>query len=188
MSGPEHFIVPDRVFDGHLVHHGVAVGIAGDRITRLVDPMTLPPDTTRIDLDGVTITPGLIDAHLHLTPWMVYGLTAAGVTTVRDLGNNMEVVIPLLREIQDVPLPTIRWSGPLLESDQVNWPPIAQAHHTADEIRSTVDRLAAQGVSSIKLYANATPQLVAAATDQAHRHGLRVLSVEIIQAKALRFR
>lgn len=175
MNGPEHFLVPDHVFDGHMVHHGVAIGVAGERVTRLVDLTTLSTDATRIDLAGATITPGLIDAHLHLTPWMVYGLTAAGVTTVRDLGNNVEVVGPMLQEISDVPLPTILWSGPLLESNRVNWPSIARPHHTSDEIRTTVDWLAGLGVSSIKLYANATPDLVVAATDQARRHGLRVL-------------
>jgi len=58
----------------------VAVGRRGDGL--------IPPETTVIDLEGATILPGLINAHVHdaysgtnLEAW-----AAAGVTTVRDEG------------------------------------------------------------------------------------------------------
>jgi imidazolonepropionase-like amidohydrolase len=57
----------------------------------------------------------------------------------------------------------------------VNWPTLAKAHATPDEIRASVDELAARGYRSVKVYANATPELVAAAADRAHGHGMRVL-------------
>jgi imidazolonepropionase-like amidohydrolase len=60
----------------------VAVGRRGDG--------PIPPETTVIDVDGATILPGFINAHVHdaysaanLEAW-----AAAGVTTVRDEGIN----------------------------------------------------------------------------------------------------
>lgn len=171
----EIFIAPDRVFDGTEVRTGVAVGIADGAITRVLPLADVPSGSEVRRYEGATLTPGLIDAHVHMTPWMVFGLLAAGVTTVRDLGNDVDEVSALIESLADVPKPTIHWSGPLLESDRVNWPSIARAHHDTDAVRATVDELAARGVRSIKLYYNATPELVAAAAEQAHGHGIRVL-------------
>lgn len=175
MTAAEHFVVPDRVFDGDDVHSWVAVGIEAGRFSRTLPVSDVPDRAPTVRLQGATLAPGLIDAHLHLAPWMVYGLMAAGVTTVRDVGNDVEAMIPLLDALPDGPRPTVHWSGPLMESTRVNWPSIAKAHASTVEIRATVDELAAQGLRSIKLYANATAELMAAASDQAHLRGMRVL-------------
>jgi imidazolonepropionase-like amidohydrolase len=180
MTMPESFpvdryLVPDRVFDGTVVHENHAVGITGDRVTAMVPTSELPGDAERRRLAGVTLSPGLIDAHIHLAPWMMFGLIAAGVTTVRDVGNDIDIAPQMIDAMTDVPRPDIMWSGPLLESDRVNWPTIGRAHDSADAIRRTVDDLASRGLTTIKLYANSTRELVIAATEQAHRHGMRVL-------------
>lgn len=175
MSEHEQFLIADRVFDGHNVSHDVAVGVAAGRVSRVLPISDVPAGAATLVLDGATLTPGLIDALVHLAPWMVYGLLAAGVTTVRDVGNDIDAVIPLLDALPAGPRPTVHWSGPLLESTKVNWPTLAKAHATTDEIRASVDELADRGLRSIKLYANATAELMQAASDQAHRRGLRVL-------------
>ncbi|MDP2293024.1 MAG: amidohydrolase family protein [Actinomycetota bacterium] len=171
----ETFLVADRVFDGHDVHTELAVGVEDERISRIVSAVDLPSDAMTVRLAGTTLSPGLIDAHLHLAPWMGYGLIAAGVTTVRDTGNDVDSMIPLLDALPDGPRPTVYWCGPLMESTRVNWPSVAKAHASPAEIRATVDQLADRGLRAVKLYANATPELMAAASDQAHRRGMRVL-------------
>lgn len=168
-------LVPDRLFDGDAVRAGLAVSIADGVIRGVVPVDRLPPDAVIRELPGATLCPGLIDAHVHLAPWMVYGLLAAGVTRVRDCGNDVDTVVALLREVDDVPHPAVHWSGPLMESDRVNWPSIAKAHASPDEIRATVAASAARGWRSVKLYANAGPELVAAAAGEARAHGQRVL-------------
>lgn len=171
----ESFLLPDRVFDGTAVLKGVAVAIVDGTISRILPAAEIQHGADVRRYVGATLTPGLIDSHVHMTPWMVFGLIAAGVTTVRDLGNDVDAVSGMLAELPEVPQPTIHWSGPLLESDKVNWPSVSRAHRGTDEIRATVDELAARGFRSIKLYYNATPELVTAAAEQAHIHGMRVL-------------
>ena len=86
---------------------GGAVLVEGDRIKAIGTGIDAPDDAVRIDADGGTILPGLIDAHVHLmfqfddmrkminTPFsynfyqaalFMRRTIAAGITTVRDAG------------------------------------------------------------------------------------------------------
>ena len=101
---------PARVFDGETIRTGLAVAIKGDRITG-VGPVGQITGGRRIRLPGMTLMPGLIEAHSHLllhpyneASWndqvlkealalrvaratVAARLTLwAGFTTVRDLG------------------------------------------------------------------------------------------------------
>jgi imidazolonepropionase-like amidohydrolase len=103
---------PDRVFDGETVHEGWVVLVRGDRIAEVGPAAKVSTDGARaIDLRGMTLLPGLIDAHSHLflhaydeTSWddqvlrehvslrtaraVVHAerTLMAGFTTLRDLG------------------------------------------------------------------------------------------------------
>jgi imidazolonepropionase-like amidohydrolase len=104
---------PQRVFDGAAVHEGWVVLIDGDKITAAgpAGEVRVPPGSTTTDLPGMTLLPGLIDAHSHVllhpyneTLWndqvlkepLAYRAIAAtiycrntlmaGFTTLRDLG------------------------------------------------------------------------------------------------------
>jgi imidazolonepropionase-like amidohydrolase len=108
-------LVPDAVFDGvtQTPHRGWIVVVTGNSITYSGpgSDSKAPAGATRIDLPGMTLLPGLIDAHVHFflhpyneTPWNVQVLEEplalrvaratvhakntllAGFTTVRDLG------------------------------------------------------------------------------------------------------
>ena len=106
-------LVPQRVFDGTVVHDGWVVLVQKDMIAEAGPAASVhaPAGTTRIDLPGMTLLPGLIDAHSHVflhpyneTPWddqvlheplalrvaratnHVRNTLLAGFTTIRDLG------------------------------------------------------------------------------------------------------
>jgi imidazolonepropionase-like amidohydrolase len=93
----------------------VTVVVAEGRIARLgAEPP--PPGAEVLDLEGRTLMPGLIDAHVHLTSLdlphlpselMPYGLVDAarrmidaGITTLRDLGSRGRSLFELRRAIE----------------------------------------------------------------------------------------
>ncbi|HSP14992.1 MAG TPA: amidohydrolase family protein [Thermoanaerobaculia bacterium] len=106
---------PQRVFDGAstATHDGWVVLVTGEKIAAVgpVGSVAVPAGTTTIELPGMTLLPGLIDAHSHIflhpyneTLWndqvlkepLAYRTIAAtihsrdtlmaGFTTLRDLG------------------------------------------------------------------------------------------------------
>src|SRR5260370_734408 len=106
---------PQRVFDGTsaATHEGWVVLVTGEKIAAAgpAGSVAVPPGTTTIDLPGMTLLPGLIDAHSHIflhpyneTLWndqvlhepLAYRTIAAtlhsretlpaGFTALRDLG------------------------------------------------------------------------------------------------------
>lgn len=106
-------LAPDAVFDGLTRHAGWVVLVKDGRIAAAGPPaaVAVPEGSHRIDLAGMTLLPGLIEAHSHVllhpydeTPWndqvlkesraervarAVMHLRAhleAGFTTLRDLG------------------------------------------------------------------------------------------------------
>jgi imidazolonepropionase-like amidohydrolase len=105
-------VTADRMIDvlaGHIVDHP-QVTIVDGRITAVaVGNSTVPAGARRIDLKGMTLLPGLIDMHTHLTSdpryggyrgleftdnfWTVVGVAnarktlEAGFTTVRNVGS-----------------------------------------------------------------------------------------------------
>ena len=61
---------PDRVFDGTCpeAHRGWVVLVRGERIERAgpADEIQVPPGARVLELRGMTLLPGLIDAHTHI--------------------------------------------------------------------------------------------------------------------------
>jgi len=111
--GAATLLLPARVFDGTQLHDGWAVLVRGNRIESAgpATQVTAPSGATTIQLPGLTLLPGLIEAHSHLllhpyneAPWDEQVLREpealpvaravnharatllAGWTTVRDLG------------------------------------------------------------------------------------------------------
>ncbi len=106
-----YLLTPDRVFDGTRMQAGWAVQVEGGRITA-AGPALTADGAEIIDLAGMTLMPGLIDAHSHVllhpydeTPWTdqvlkeseaervaratnhLRATLMAGFTTLRDLGS-----------------------------------------------------------------------------------------------------
>ena len=155
-----------------------AVVVEGERIAGVVPVGGLPEGMEVRRLDGCTLLPGLIDCHTHLSDWMLPAFLAAGVTAVRDTGNDPAWILDRRERTRADPMagPDILCCGPLLDGDSAFWPHIGRPHADAAAIRRSVDEMAERGADAVKLYVHLTTEQIGAAATQADRRGLPLLA------------
>ena len=189
-------IAASTVLDGKGgVLHDTRIVIEGSKIVR-IDPNAAP---VNYDLRGLTVLPGWIDSHVHITwsfgpdgknaggggttPYLTYAAAAnawatlmAGFTTVQSVGSPND--LPLRDAIARgaLPGPRILTSAePLIPGDKTSTP---------DEIRAFVRKQKEAGADLIKIFAAGSvrrPQMLLsqeqlnAACDEAKKLGLRTL-------------
>lgn len=135
----------------------------------------IPAGATIIPAEGKTIVPGLWDMHAHFqqAEWGPSYL-AAGVTTVRDCGNEFDYINAIKKAIDDG-----KGVGPLiLKAGIVDGPGdmalgVVRAT-TAEEAVKVVRMYKNEGYVQIKIYSSVKPDIVKAICDEAHRLGLTV--------------
>ena len=154
-----------------------AIVVRGNRIVQVgkEGKIAIPPDAMRIRADGKTILPGLIDMHVHLNQGHdLHLFLAAGVTTVRDVGNLTAQIVPLERgtRSQKIIGPRIFFSGESFVH-QYGFSPWQRPTRDAMEAREEVRKRISKGASVIKIV-NITPELVEAIVDEAHRSRIPV--------------
>jgi hypothetical protein len=124
---------------------------------------------------GKTLLPGLFDMHAHFD--ISYGLLniASGVTTVRDLGNDMDELLAWKREMDGNQMigPRVVLAG-IMDGRGPYAGPTSVLVDTEDEARAAVDRYAAAGYIQIKIYSSMKPELVPFIVKTAHAKGMRV--------------
>jgi imidazolonepropionase-like amidohydrolase len=176
--------------------------VRGERIEAIEDAARpLPAGAVVWNLQGMTVIPGLIDAHVHLTtgtaaderiPQTVRWGLLGGVTSVRDMGGDAVVLEGLARASRDANQdgPRIYYStlvaGPQWFADprpraaahggvagEVAW---MRAVTPTSNIPAILTAGKATGATGLKIYADLAPDLVAKVTAEAHRQGLRVWS------------
>ena len=167
------------------------VVIEGDRIASAGprSEVKIPKDAAIIDARGKTLLPGLWDMHAHYeqVEWGPVYL-AAGVTTVRDVGNEFDFI----RAVREA-LKQGRGVGPdILQAGLVDGDGPAAfgmiRANTPAEARAVVNRYKQSGVEQIKIYSSVKPDVVAAITAEAHRLGMTVtghIPVEMIATEAV---
>ena len=137
--------------------------------------VTIPPDVTTVSVDGKTIIPGLWDMHTHATQveWAPVYL-AAGVTTVRDMGNEFEFITALRADITSTRAlgPRIVAAG-LIDGPGPNAFGVYYAA-TPEVAKQAVAKYHDAGFEQIKIYSLITPELVKVICDEAHRLGMTV--------------
>ena len=152
--------------------------VEGDRVVSVVSDRRarFPRGTRVIDATGKTLLPGLWDMHVHLLNESDGLLDLmAGVTTVRDMGNEAPRLDSLMARFESGELPgphvikalLIDGKGPLSA-------PLGATADTPEEIRDIIDRGAKSGYAQVKLYSSLKPELVPVAVQAAHEHGMRI--------------
>jgi imidazolonepropionase-like amidohydrolase len=151
------------VSDGHIA----AVGADG--------ALKLPEDAEKFDGGNRFLMPGLWDMHVHLQPNDGPLDIAAGITTIRDLGNDPEVLKALDEAAEsghDIG-PRVIKAG-LIDGHGPYQSPIKIFADTPEEAVKTVDQYADWGYEQIKIYSSVKPELVPVMVKEARARGLRV--------------
>ncbi|MFC3051520.1 amidohydrolase family protein [Kordiimonas pumila] len=132
-----------------------------------------PEDQVIIDGEGGTLVPGLHDMHSHTSRSSGLYYLAAGVTSVRDQGNNNAFLLDLLRRLEagESAGPRITYNG-FLEGRS----PYSASHgiiaETIEEAIEAVSWYADRGYWQIKIYNSMNPDWVATIARAAKKRGM----------------
>jgi len=154
--------------------------VDGGKITAIGQAGTIatPRGATRIEAPGQTVIPGLIDMQVHYADWMHPLFLRHGVTTVRDVGNNLDVILIHRRRSQKLgqTRPRLFACGPIID-----WPgppqgeaEIRRVVHTTDEARAAARALLERQVDCLKVSEKLTPPVVQAIVETAAPRGVPV--------------
>ena len=178
-AGGRVYVRAARMFDpasGHVVSDAVVV-VEGERVAQVGAALAVPQGARVYDLGDVTLLPGLIDAHTHITYHFDktgrFGLTGdataeealkyaeenaratleAGFTTIRNLGAGGRVDIRLRDEINrgEARGPRMIVSGEPLTSDELEGV-YDNSEARVRRVREFVRARVAEGVDVIKVF------------------------------------
>jgi len=158
-----------------------AVLFEGDRIVAVGARVDAPADATRLDFPDATITPGLIDCHVHLSDAGLadasvqdrdpLGLRVlrmadharrtlvAGFTTVRDVGGREHLEFALRRAAREglIRTPRLVLAGKIVSmttAGAASWPGMYRQADGPREVIKAVREQAAAGADVIKIMAS----------------------------------
>lgn len=183
----ESVIECNLLFDGIKLIKDASVLIKGDKIVSIGKRGEFKesfPNPIQVEF----LMPGLVDMHVHIAGYeeeapsgvpfrpekkFLRLLIYNGITTVRDVGNNLETIMYLKRWVEKYPAPMIYSSGPLLDK-----PPLMWAHSrivtNSQEAKIEINRLYIEGVDLIKVYRNIPADVLKVIINEAHSKGLKV--------------
>ena len=167
-----------RVFDPASGQRSAAsdVVVSGNRVAGIHPAgSTASMGETQIEGAGGTLVPGLFEMHGHLGQEDALMNVLAGITTIRDMGNDDAVLDVLIDRIGkgEVAGPRVVRSG-FIEGKS---PFSSQTGTLVDSEAAALDAVrwyAARGYHQAKLYNSMDPAWAPAVVGEAHRLGLRV--------------
>ncbi|CAN5719436.1 hypothetical protein BH11PSE8_BH11PSE8_35810 [soil metagenome] len=171
-----------RIFDSDKAQLGPAsdVYVLRGRITAIrpagstAGPAEQPADQ-EIDAAGRVMLPGLFDMHGHVDRWDGGLNLAAGVTTVRDMGNDNHKMQQMIDEriAGELLTPQVIPCG-FLEGESPNAARMGFVVQTQQQAREAVDWYAVRGYPQLKIYNSFPKALVRETVAYAHARGMRV--------------
>ena len=168
------------------------VVVRGNRIESVApDSAARAPTGARIiDARGKTLLPGLWDMHTHLGPLDGRLHIAAGVTSVRDMANDIDQLrqLRLAWDSGSTIGPRVMMAG-FMDGPGPYQGPTKVLVSTPESALAWVDRYKALGYEQIKIYSSMDTALVPVIAKRAHALGLRVsghIPVHMTAARAVR--
>jgi imidazolonepropionase-like amidohydrolase len=142
-----------------------------------------------LNLTGKYVIPGLFDMHAHVAGVRKNSYNQDfsenalkmfldhGITTIRSPAGPTDQSIALKHNVSEgiVKGPEMFTAGILLNTPQIAIPFVEKQVSNEEQVREEVRHQAAAGVDYVKLYVGLPPNLVQAAIDEAHSHGIGVI-------------
>lgn len=160
--------------------------IRNDRIESVgkASETDIPEDAEVVDVTGLTILPGMIDAHYHNED--SYELASAylknGVTSVRDPGEWIESYDSIRRGGRAIP--RLFLAGPHIDTYPPAYPADAYIVKDKEEAHEAVVKFVGQGASVIKAYYGLPVGTIREICTTAHQFGVPVTAhLEITNAR-----
>jgi imidazolonepropionase-like amidohydrolase len=171
----EHVRVYDSIHATMIEDQTVVVN--GDRIAAVgsASSAQLPRDAERIDGRGKSLLPGLFDMHVHSAPSDGIMNIASGVTSVRDMGNDIDDLAKMQQQWQDGSAigPRVSKAG-LIDGRDPMQAPTGIFVTTQEEANAAVNRYADLGYVQTKVYSSLNPALLPGIIQVSHQRGMRV--------------
>jgi len=159
--------------------------IRGERIAAVGKrgSVSIPQGAETVDGHGLSLLPGLIDAHFHIDgddPLPALFLSH-GVTSLRDPGQWIEAYDGARK--LSAPIPRLFLCGPHLDSPPPAYPADSYIVRDPEETRMAVNRFVDDGASAIKVYFRLPLSLIRVAVETSHARGVPVTAhLEIVDA------
>ena len=168
----------EPLLDSAVIIRGAKIVAVGKR-----NDITIPAGAEVIDAKGLSLLPGLIDAHFHIErdDELPSLYLSHGITSLRDPGQWIEAYDNARKG--SGPIPRLFLCGPHLDSPPPAYPLDSYVVRDADETRLAVNRFVDDGASGIKVYFRLPLALIKVAIDTAHARGVPVMGhLEIVDA------
>lgn len=148
--------------DRQVIENGTVL-VEGNRIAAVgaAEEINIPSGTEKIDVDGKTVMPGLIDVHAHignfragLSPqqqWEYFANLAYGVTTAHDPSSDTEMIFSQSEMIKagNMMGPRLFSTGRILYGAEAEYKAVI---NSLEDARSALRRTKAFGAFSVKSY------------------------------------
>ncbi|HSG52628.1 MAG TPA: hypothetical protein VLA40_11035, partial [Rheinheimera sp.] len=143
------------------------------KISAVGSKLEAPAGATVVNVSGKTIVPGLWDMHGHLSKNDGLLNIAAGVTSVRDIGNNHDNIMEIDRLFNNDELIGNRVYRAGFFDKQSEYSAGLSVNSLA-EAHEKIDWFADNGYLQIKIYSSIDPKWVKPIAEHAHHRGMRL--------------
>jgi hypothetical protein len=167
-----------RIFDSERATLGEASDVLIDN-GRIIEVSPADASTRKagrtIDAGNRILLPGLFDMHVHAGFWDGGLHIATGITSIRDMGNDNETLLQVMKQESEGTLlmPRIIPAG-FIEGESQNASRNGFVIKNLDEAKKAVDWYHEHGWPQIKVYNSFPKEIVPDVTAYAHARGIRV--------------